>query len=178
MAANGPRGADAATQEAIPTPESSLGFTVGADFELATYDESIAYFRLLDAATHRLSLVDIGRTSEGRPWYVAFISSAANLADLERYRQISQRLAHPQGLSDDEARALAREGKPIVDISGGLHASEVAGAQHTIQLAYDLLTGDDDPEIAAILDGVILVLWPSPNPDGQNIVVEWYESNL
>jgi hypothetical protein len=87
-------------------------------------------------------------------------------------------LAHPEGLTDEQARALAREGKPIVDISGGLHASEVAGAQHTIQLAYDLIAGAADPEIAAILDNVIVMLWPSLNPDGQNIVVEWYESNL
>ena len=123
-------------------------------------------------------MADVGRTSEGRPWYVAFISSPSNLENLEHYRDIAQRLAHPEGLNDDEARSLAREGKPIVDISGGLHASEVAGAQHTIQLAYDLLTGDGDPEIAAILDKVILVLWPSLNPDGQNIVVQWYESNL
>ncbi len=164
-------------QSRIPTPESVLGFGVGADFELATYDESIAYFRSLDAATDRLQLEDVGRTSEGRPWYVALISSPENLANIERYREIAQRLAHPEGLTDDEARALAQEGKPIVDISGGLHASEVAGAQHTMLLAYDLLTGDD-AETTAILDNVILILWPSLNPDGQNIVVEWYESNL
>ena len=162
---NDPRGANAATQENIPAPESSLGFTVGADFELATYDESIAYFQLLDAASNKLSLADVGRTSEGRPWYVAFISSPSNLENLEHYRDIAQRLAHPEGLNDDEARSLAREGKPIVDISGGLHASEVAGAQHTIQLAYDLLTGDGDPEIAAILDKVIFcLLYTSPSP--------------
>jgi hypothetical protein len=166
------------SQAPVPSPASVLGFAVGADFELATYDESIAYFRLLDAASERLTLVEVGRTSEGRPWHLAFISSAANLAGLERHREIAQRLAHPEGLTDEQARALAREGKPIVDISGGLHASEVAGAQHSIQLAYDLITGDDDPEIAAILDNVIVMLWPSLNPDGQNIVVEWYESNL
>ena len=170
-------GGIAPVQDGVPTPESVLGFAVGDDFELATYDESIAYFRALEAATDRLVLEDVGRTSEGRPWYVALVSSSENLAGLERYREISQRLAHPEGLGDDEARALAREGKPIVDISGGLHASEVAGAQHIMQLAYDLLTGDD-PETAAILDNVIVLLWPSLNPDGQNIVVEWYESNL
>jgi len=166
------------SQAPVPSPASVLGFAVGADFELATYNESIAYFRRLDAASERLTLVEVGRTSEGRPWHLAFISSAANLAGLERHREIAQRLAHPEGLTDEQARALAREGKPIVDISGGLHASEVAGAQHSIQLAYDLITGDDDPEIAAILDNVIVMLWPSLNPDGQNIVVEWYESNL
>ena len=164
-------------QLSIPTPESVLGFRAGADFELATYDESIDYFRRLDAASDRLQLIEVGRTSEGRPWYLAIISSPQNLASLERHREIAQRLAHPEGLTDAEARALAREGKAIVDISGGLHASEVAGAQHTIQLAYDLLTGADDPEIAAILDEVVL-MQPSINPDGQNITVEWYESNL
>ena len=97
-------GATEAAQDAIPTPESSLGFTVGADFELATYDESIAYFRLLDAATNRLSLVDIGRTSEGRPWYVALISSAANLAELERFK----REAEENYIADQSERNLEK----------------------------------------------------------------------
>ena len=173
-----PRRPPAAAQSAIPTPESVLGFSVGADLELATYDESIGYFEQLDRASDRLRLIEVGRTSEGRPWYLALISDPANLDDLERQREIAQRLAHPENLTDDEARELARQGRAIVDISGSLHASEVAGAQHTMQLAYDLLSGDDDPEIAAILDNVILMLWPSLNPDGQNIVVEWYELNL
>lgn len=162
----------------IPTPESVLGFRVGADFEMATYEESINYFKQLAAATDRLRLIYVGRTSENRPFYLALISSAENLANVERYREISLRLAHPEGLTDEEARQLAREGKAIVHIDGAVHASEVAAHQHTIQLAYDLLTGDEDPEIQAILDNVIFMLWPTLNPDGQTIVVEWYESNL
>ena len=164
--------------QTLPTPESAFGFRVGADFKLATYDESLAYFRQLDAASDRMRLVEIGRTSEGRAWYFALVSSPENLAEVERYRDIAQRLAHPQNLTDEEARRLARNGKAIVHIDGGLHASEVAGAQHTIQLAYDLLNGADDPMIASILDNVIVMLWPSINPDGQNSVVEWYRSNL
>jgi len=162
----------------IPTPESILGFRIGADFEMATYEESITYFQALEAATDRLRLLEVGRTSEDRPFYMALISSAANLAEVERYREISLRLAHPEGLTDDEARRLAREGKAIVHIDGAVHASEVASHQHTIQLAYDLLTGEEDPEIRAILDNVIFMLWPTLNPDGQTMVVEWYESNL
>ena len=164
--------------QSVPTPESVLGHTVGEDFYLATYEESIEYFQRLDAATDRLELREVGRSSFGRPVYIAIISSSQNLADLDRYRDIAQRLAHPRGLSDDEARDLARDGKALVWIDGGLHASEVAHAQHTIQLAYDLVTGDADPEIAAILDDVILVLWPSINPDGQTLVAEWYRSNV
>jgi len=162
----------------IPTPESSLGFTVGADFKLATYDESITYFQKLAAASNRIRLVDVGKTSTGHPWTLAIISSPENLAKLDRLKEISQRLAHPGGLTDADARRLAAEGKVFVDISGGLHASEIAGSQHTIQLAYDLLSRADEPKTKAILDNTVLFLWPSINPDGQNIVVNWYRENV
>jgi len=171
----------AAREEApqqIPTPASVFGQEVGADFFLASYDQSLEYFRRLDAASDRVQLMQVGETSFGAPWYIALISSAENLRNVDRYHEIAMRLAHPEGLTDDEARALAAEGKAIVHIDGGLHATEVAHGQHTIQLAYDLVTGDDDPEIAAILDNVVLMLWFSINPDGQNMVVDWYNQNL
>jgi len=171
-------GVEGKAQSGIPTPESVLGQPIGADFFLASYDESLEYFRRLDAATDRLQLVEVGTTSFGTPWYMALISSAENLRNVERYREISKRLAHPEGLTDAEARQLASEGKAIVHIDGGLHSTEVAHGQHTIQFAYDMVTGDDDPEIVAILDNVILTLWFSLNPDGQNMVVDWYRQNL
>ena len=167
-----------AAQRTIPTPESVLGYPVGADYKMATYEESIRYFQALAASSDRIKLIEVGKTSEGRRWYLALISSPANLAKLDRYREIAQRLAHPEGLADDEATRLATEGRAFVDISGGLHASEVAGAQHTIQLAYDLLTAKADPTIDAILDNVVLMLWPSLNPDGQSIVVNWYRETV
>jgi hypothetical protein len=167
-----------AQQAAIPTPESVLGFAVGADYKLATYDESIRYFERLAAASNRIKLMDVGKTSTGHAWTLAVISSPENLAKLDHYREIAQRLAHPDGLTDDQAHALAREGRAFVDISGGLHASEIAGSQHTIQLAYDILAHPDDPKIKAILENTVLLLWPSINPDGQNIVVNWYRENV
>lgn len=167
-----------AGQSSLPAPESVLGFKVGADFTLANYEQSIGYFRKLDAASDRLTLIEIGRTSLGRPWQVALVSSPANLAGVEKYRDIAVRLASPDRLTDDQARQHARDGKAIVHIDGGLHATEVAGAQHTIQLAYDLVNGAADPKIAAILDNVIVMLWPSLNPDGQTIVADWYRSNV
>ena len=169
--------ATAGAAQAIPSPESVLGFRPGTDFELATYEESIDYFQRLDAASDRITLVRTGLTSEGRDWFIALISSPENLAAVERYRDVADRLAHPAGLSDEEAHQLARDGRPIVDISGGLHASEVAGAQHTIVLAHELVSSDE-PRIAAIRQNVITVLWPSLNPDGQTIVAEWYRSNV
>ena len=172
-----PRSDVRAQHPAIPTPESVLGFTVGADFKLATYDEAIGYFQRLATASNRVRLIDVGKTSNGRPWTLVLISSPENLARIERLREISQRLAHPTGLTDAEARKLAEEGRAFVDISGGLHASEVAGAQHTIQLGYDLARADD-AKTKAILDNTVLMLWPSINPDGQNIVVNWYRENV
>jgi hypothetical protein len=161
----------------IPTPESVLGFKPGADFELATYEQSLDYFQRLDASSDRITMVRVGRTSEGRDWWLALISSPENLRDVERYREIADRLAHPADLTDETAMALSREGLAIVDISGGLHASEAAGAQHTIQLGYDLVA-NDDPRIAAIRENVITVLWPSLNPDGQTMIADWYASNV
>jgi hypothetical protein len=168
----------ARAQQAIPTPESVLGFRPGDDFKLATYEESIAYFQRLDSASDYLQLLNVGKTSEGLTWYLAVISSPQNLANLEHYREAAQRLAHVQGLTDDDARKLAAETPAFVDISGGLHASEVAGAQHTIQLAHDVLARTADPAFRATLDSVVLFLWPSLNPDGQDIVVNWYRENV
>ena len=159
----------------IPTPESVLGHKPGDDYFLASYDESLGYFRKLAAASDRIQLAPVGKTSQGRDWYIALISSPANLKELAKYKSIAQKLALVRGLDDAGARALAHDGKVIVHIDGGLHATEVAHAQHTIQLAYNLVT---DPANAPILDRVIVVLWFSINPDGQNMVVDWYRKNV
>ncbi|MCA9736504.1 MAG: hypothetical protein KC645_02670, partial [Gemmatimonadetes bacterium] len=161
----------------LPTPESVLGFAPGTDFRLATYEQSLAYFQRLDAASDRMVMQRVGRTSQGREWWVALVSSEENLRSLERWRDIAGRLARPQELTDSGAMALAREGRAIVDISGGLHASEVAGPEQMIQLAYDLVAGEDE-RTRAIRDNVVAVLWPSLNPDGQTLIADWYLSNV
>lgn len=164
----------AAAKSAIPAPESVFGFKAGADSSLFLYDQSIEYFRKLQkAAPTRVKLIDVGKTSMGHPWTAVLISSPQNIAKIEHYRQINQKLARPEGLTDAQAKELAREGRAFVDISGGLHASEIAGSQHTPQLAYELLSKMNEPETKEILDNVIFFLWPSINPDGQDIVVNW-----
>jgi hypothetical protein len=162
----------------IPTPESVFGFKPGADYKLATYEQSIEYFKKLAAATPYISLMEVGRTTQGRPFTIAFISNPKNLAAMDRFREIAQRLAHPIGLSDEEAQKLAQEGKAIVNLDGGLHATEVAGMQQTPKLAYDLINQADDPKIKGILDNVIVMLMPTSNPDGQTMVAEWYMKNV
>ena len=161
----------------VPTPESVLGHKPGDDFYLASYDDSLGYFQKLAKATDKLKLVHVGKTTQGRDWYIAIISTARNLADLDKYKDTAKRLALVKGLTDEQAHTLAHNGKVIVHIDGGLHATEVAPAQMTIQLAYNLVTASD-PETAAILDNVILLLWFSINPDGQNMVAKWYRGNV
>jgi hypothetical protein len=168
----------AAQSRGVPSPEATFGFAPGADFKLATYDLSIEYLRALAASSKYIRLIEAGRTTGGRPMIFALISNPKNLDRIDRYREIARRLAHPQGLTDDAARKLAREGKPIVHIDGGLHATEVAGPQHTPLLAYELIARRDDPWYRAILDNVIVMLWPTINPDGQQIVADWYMSNV
>src|ERR1035438_7646984 len=153
----------------IPTPESVLGHKPGDDFYLATYEDALGYFKKLAASSKRIKLVQVGKTTQGRDWYMAFISTPENLAQLDHYKEVSRRLALSRGVSDAEVRKLAHDQKAIIHIDGGLHATEVANAQHTINLGYDLVASED-PEYKTIRDNLIVELWFSINPDGQNIV--------
>jgi hypothetical protein len=162
----------------VPAPASILGHTPGDDFYLANYEEAIQYFHALAASSDRMKMFTVGKSTQGRDIEVGVISSPANLARLEEYKKEARQLATADGLDDASAHALARTARTIVHIDGGLHSSEVAGGQHSIALAYKLLSAKNDPEVDAILDNVILVLWPTLNPDGQDMVVAWYRQNL
>lgn len=164
--------------QTVPTPESVLGHKPGDDFYLASYDEARTYYQKLAASSNRIKLITVGKTTRGVPWEIAIISSPENLARLDQYKDISKRLAQARGLTDTEAHALAREGKAIVHLDGGMHSTEVAGAQHSLNLAYRLVSAQNDPQVDAILNNVILMLWPTLNPDGQNAVVAWYRKNV
>jgi Zinc carboxypeptidase len=167
-----------AAAQAVPTPASVLGHTPGDDFYLASYDESRAYYHKLAESSDRIKLFTVGKTTRGLNIEIAVISSPENLAQLDKYKDISRRLTQARGLDDAAAKVLAREGKAIVHIDGGMHSDEVAGGQHSILLAYRLVSSQGDPEVDAILRNVILVLYPTMNPDGQNEVVAWYRKNL
>jgi hypothetical protein len=170
LAASAARAADP------PKPEDVLGFRPGTDYKLAGYDAIVRYFRALDAASNRVAVFEIGPTAEGRTMIAAAITSEANLKKLDRYREISKKLALARGLTEAEARALAGEGRAVVWIDSGLHASEVAHAQHAPELAFRVAT-EESAEMRRIRDQVILLQVPVMNPDGLETVVRWYERN-
>ena len=159
-------------QTKLTTPREQFGFNIGDDYELVNYTQYVDYLKKLDGESERLTVEEIGRSSEGRPMYLAIITSPENQRKLARYKQISERLAHAEGLTDDQARALAEEGKAVVWIDGGLHATEVLGSQQLIENIYQLVSRTD-AETRRFLNDVI-ILNCLVNPDGMELVSDWY----
>ena len=157
--------------QTIPSPKEHFGFAIGDDYQLATYTQTEAYVKKL-ATSDRTKLVDIGLTEEGRHQFMLIVSSPENIKKLDRYKEISQKLARAEGLSDEQARALAAEGKAIVWIDGGLHATETVGTHQLIETAWQLVSRND-PETRRILDQTVVLLTHA-NPDGQELVSNWY----
>lgn len=159
---------------ALPAPEAHFGHPMGADRKLVGWDGVVSYFRALDEASEAVSVRDLGPTTEGRPLIVAVIADPATVADLDRYRDIVQRLADPRTTDPDAAAALALQGKPVVMITCSIHSTEAASTMTAVQFVYDLLS-NDTPRHRAILENTILLLVPSLNPDGIDKVKDWYE---
>ncbi len=162
----------AQTPRHITSPKEEFGFNIGDDYRLVNYTQLEAYWKKLASESDRIKLTDIGMTAEGRHQWMAVISSPENLKNLARYKDISQKLAAAEGLSSDQAHALAREGKAVVWIDGGLHATEVAGSQQLPQMVYQMLTRNDAETLRLLNEDIILCV--AANPDGQELVANWY----
>ncbi|HKQ08400.1 MAG TPA: M14 metallopeptidase family protein [Blastocatellia bacterium] len=172
-----PRPARAAAP--VPPPREVIGFTPGDDRKLASWSQITGYFKRLAQSSNRLRLEDLGKTTLGRPFVVAVISSPANLAKLDRLKEIQRQLADPRLIGSDDAKAdaLIREGRTVVLITCGIHSTEVGGPLVSMNIAYKL-TSDDSPETREILDRCVVLLVPSLNPDGVDIVKNWYDKTL
>ncbi len=161
----------------VTSPEEFLGFKVGADKKLADMHRIVEYFKKLDGQSDRVFVQEIGKTTLGNPFIVAVITSEENQKDLEKYQRYQQLLADPRKISDEDAQRIIAEGKAVVMVNCSIHASEIGASQMSMELAYDLATMNDDVT-KEILDNVILLLTPMHNPDGIQMVVDWYNQNL
>jgi hypothetical protein len=162
----------------LKSPADVLGFRPGTERKVAGWQQISDYFRQLDEASPRVRLQDIGVSTQGRRMFVAFISEAENIRDLAKYQALQRQLADPRAVTDAAARdRLLRDGKTVVAISCSIHSTEIVASQMSMQLAYDLANADD-PETLEILKNTILILIPSPNPDGVDIVGDWYRRTL
>src|SRR4051795_5945319 len=163
--------ASAAAGQGITTPKQQFGFNIGDDYQLATYDQFVEYWHKLDKESDRMVVQEIGKTAEGRPQLMAIITSPENFKKLARYKDIARKLALAENLSEAEARALAHEGKSVVWIDGGLHATEVLGAHQLIETTYQLVSRTDPETMRILNDDIILAV--HANPDGMQLVSNW-----
>jgi hypothetical protein len=162
----------------VPSPQSVLGFRPSNDRTIADWKQITDYFARLDKASDKVLVKQIGTSTLGKPLIVAFISSSDNIKHLEKYRKISATLADPRLVSDSaEAEDLIRNGKTIVSISCSIHSTEIVASQMSMNLAYELATSGD-PDTKEILENTILLLIPSSNADGVQIVADWYRKTL
>ncbi|MCW5963575.1 MAG: hypothetical protein KIT83_06025 [Bryobacterales bacterium] len=160
----------------VTPPQAHFGFLPGDDYKLADYDQIRSYFETLARESDRMQVVEIGQSSEGRSMLMAYISSPANLARLAEYQQMQRKLALAE-VGEEEARQMAAQAKAIVWIDCSMHSTEVTPSQHAPLLAHRLLS-EDSTEIRQILDNVILLLVPVTNPDGLQMITEWYRRNV
>ena len=157
----------------IAAPEDSIGFPVGTDYKLARWETILDYFHHLAENSNRVELEIRGNTTEGLDFALAIISSPDNLAHLEKYKRLQYKLAHPDRSNLPELQKLSSDGKSVVLINCNLHSTEIASSQMSLELAHELATSDSE-QVAEILDNVIILLIPSTNPDGLNLVIDWY----
>src|SRR5262245_48351442 len=172
----------AMSQAKIPAPAEVLGFVPGEDRKLASWDQVVDYFQRLDGASDRIIFETLGTTTMGKPFVMATISSPVNLARLEEFKKIQDQLADPRKLGplatrDRKAAELIKQGKTIVLITCGIHSTEVGSYLSSMLIAHRLASSND-PEIQTVLDNTIILLVPSLNPDGVDIVKNWYDKTL
>lgn len=168
----------AAAQAALPTPASALGFEPGADRQLPQWRQVVDYFTQLDRASPRVTVRTLGKTTLGRPFLAAFFADSATLADLPRYEEIQRKLADPRLVASPEERArLLADGKVVVLVTSSIHSTEVGGFLSPLRLA-ERLAGGEDEEARSIRKNAIVIMVPSLNPDGMDIVTDWYKSSL
>jgi hypothetical protein len=156
-------------------PEKFLGFKVGADRKLADYAQITAYFQKLAQESPRIKIFTLGESVLKKPILMAAISTPENLAKIDRWKEITHKLRDPRMTTADEARKLAREGKAIVYVTCSIHSTEIGASQMSMELAYDLATGKTFYDTNKVLSDVIVLLVPTSNPDGNQMVVDWYK---
>jgi Zinc carboxypeptidase len=164
-------------QRHVTSPEEAFGFKIGTDRKLADWTQLTGYYKKLAHESDRVLYEEIGKTTEGRPFVTVTVSAAENLRHLDEYKKIQAQLADPRSTTPEQAKGLIARGKTVLVVTCNIHSTEIASSQSCAQFVYMLATGTG-PESESILRNVILVMVPSLNPDGQQLVVDWYKKYL
>ena len=166
-----------ASGASVPAPSDFLGMKIGADRTLADYRQIVSYLKAVEAASPRVKLEVLGRTTLGEEFVLAVVTSEENMRNLPRIREISRKLADPRGLTDAQVAALANEGKAVVLVTCNIHATEIGATQMVLEWV-EALAAAADAETLRRLSNVVLLIVPSVNPDGQIMETDWYRKHL
>lgn len=161
----------------ITTPEEQFGFKPGTDRKLADWKDLTAYYQKVASESDRVKYQELGKTMEGRPFVLLTVSAPENLAHLAEYKEINAKLSDPRTTSPEEAKSLIAKGKTVMIITFNIHSTEIASSQTAASFVYRMASSND-PDVLATLKNVILLMVPSQNPDGQQMVVDWYKKYL
>lgn len=161
----------AAAQGRVTSPKEFFGRDIGDDYWLPNYTQFQAYWQKLARESPRAHLDTIGMTAEGRPQLSMIVSAPENIARLAHYRSIARHMAYAD-IGEAEARQFAKEGKAVVWIDGGLHATEVLGANQLIETSWQFLSRSDDETMRILRD--VIIVFVHANPDGMDLVANWY----
>jgi Zinc carboxypeptidase len=157
----------------VPSPKDILGHHIGAPKQLTYYADILRYYRALAAASPRVKIVTIGKSTEGRDLVVVFVGADDTIQNLDTYRGYLAQLADPRTISDQQAKEVIAKAKPLYHLSGGLHSGEVGPSEMLMELTYRLAT-EDSTLIRQIRDNVIVSITPVADPDGRDRNVDWY----
>ena len=158
----------------VPTPKDILGYHIGTEKKLTYVADQQRYFRALEKALPgRVRTEVTGKTEEGRDIMVLYVTSEANLKNLETNRQNMRKLADPRGLTAAQTQQLVASTKPHYHVSAGLHSQETNPPEAVIELAYRLGVSEE-PYIRQIRDNVIVSITGVTDVDGRDRYVDWY----
>ncbi|MCK5337485.1 MAG: hypothetical protein KAJ50_01690 [Bacteroidales bacterium] len=157
----------------IKTPEEFFGFKPGADRMLFDYDQLMKYFKILDKASSKIKLEQIGISPLGKPIYIAFISSEKNINNLEKIKIANKKLAIDPGIPAEELDKILKDTPVSFLATLSMHSGEVGPSQSAPLIAYELITTEDKDK-NKWLDDVVMLMVPNHNPDGMDMVVHHY----
>jgi hypothetical protein len=163
--------------QSLPAPEQYLGFRVGTDKKLATWPQVVEYMRMASRASDRVRFEELGKSTNGHPFVLLTITSPKNMARLEQIKADQRKLAYPYTLAEKEAEEIIARNPAVVLITLTIHSSEIGSTQMSLELAHRLAT-EQSAYMSNILDNVVFLLAPSVNPDGQVLVIDWYNKNV
>jgi len=164
-------------QNILTSPDAFFGFRMGTDRKIARWDKIVEYFYLLEKESPHIQVTDMGNSTMGTPFLVVLITASDNMANLNRLQMINKTISDPRNTGEGVIKAMVKEGRAVICQSMSLHATEIGGTQMAPELAYDLLSRDDE-DTKRILENVLFFMIPSFNPDGQIMVTDWYRKNV